>query len=198
MAELGELKDLRYTMDFGGQSASFEDQARVAAQALQLGVSRSVSLAYTGGISGFGWDTHADNDAQQTVLWEQLFSGLTQIMLTLEATPGEEAASLAEETAVVVLSEMGRTPQLNGFNGKDHWPYTSAMVIAPGVRGGQVYGAFDSQFYGVPVNTTTAETDENNGQILSAEALGATLLALADIDHNEHIQGVDPLMGMLL
>ena len=189
------LKEMQYLLSLSA-SGDLASQGAIAIEALSMGVSRCATIAHYG--SQTGWDTHADNDAQQTVLWEQLFSGLTQIMLTLEATPGEEAATLAEETAVVVLSEMGRTPQLNGFNGKDHWPYTSAMVIAPGVRGGQVYGAFDDQFYGVPVDTASAETDEDNGQILSAEALGATLLALADIDPNEHMQGVDPLMGMLL
>ena len=196
MAELGELKDLRYTMDFGGQSASFEDQARVAAQALQLGVSRSVSLAYTGGISGFGWDTHADNDAQQASLYEGLFSGLLALMATLQATPGRVAATLAEETTVVVLSEMGRTPALNPVLGKDHWPYTSVMMIGPHVTGDRVVGGFDEAFYGQPVDPGTGEVDPA-GPVLSAEAVGATLLALADVDPEPYVSGVEPIRGVI-
>ena len=45
----------------------------------------------------------------------------------LDASPGVYAPTLAEETVVVVLSEMGRTPGINGTDGKDHWPWTSAM-----------------------------------------------------------------------
>jgi len=33
--------------------------------------------------------------------------------------------------------------------------------------------------------------------VLSAEAVGATLLAMADIDPAEHITGVDPIVGAL-
>ena len=98
---------------------------------------------------------------------------------------------------MVVLSEMGRTPQLNAFtDGKDHWPYTSAMLIGAGVEGDRVVGGFDSNYYGLTIDAASAETSES-GQILSAETLGATLLALADIDPSEYISGVDVLQGIL-
>ena len=42
-----------------------------------------------------------------------------------------------DETTFVVMSEMGRTPALNGNEGKDHWPYTSALVMGPGLQGSE-------------------------------------------------------------
>lgn len=186
-----ELKDLQHVMDFSG-GATVAEQAAVAVQALSLGVSRCITLA-----NYSGWDTHANNDQDQSPQWETLFSGLSQLMALLQGTPGEQAATLAEETVVVVLSEMGRTPQLNGLLGKDHWPYTSVMMVGPSVTGGRVIGGYDSNYYGLSVDPATGDTADD-GQVLSAEAVGATLLAMADVDPGEYVSGVEPLLGVLV
>jgi len=51
---------------------------------------------------------------------------------------------LLDETLVCFVTEFGRTPRLNNFQGRDHWTnaYTIAMAGA-GVRGGQVIGRTD-------------------------------------------------------
>ena len=196
MGKLMALKDLRYTMDFTA-STLLEDQAQVATQALSLGVSRCVTLSFAGTNPGaFGWDTHANNDPDQATLWEGLFQGLNSLMALLQSTPGVACPTLAEETTVVVLSEMGRTPRLNGLNGKDHWPYTSVMLVGPGMTGGRVVGGFDSAFYGLNVDPGSADT-ATNGQVLSAESVGATLLTMADVDPEPYVSGVQPLTGVL-
>lgn len=187
------LKDLRFVMDFTG-GVALEDQASVAVEALSLGVSRCVSIAHTGG--GLGWDTHTNNDPDQSSLWESLFQGLAQLMQWLDATPGTSAPTLADETTVVVLSEMGRTPQLNAFQGKDHWPYTSAMLVGAGITGDRVVGGFDDNYYGKPIDPATGELSDS-GATLSAEMLGATLLAMSDLDPNEYVSGVSPLAGVM-
>ena len=97
---------------------------------------------------------------------------------------------------MVVLSEMGRTPMLNGFNGKDHWPYTSALLFGPGITGDRVIGGFDESYYGLTIDPATAEPDPN-GTVLSAEALGATLLQYAGVDPNPFVSGVSPITGVL-
>ncbi|MEQ1503658.1 MAG: DUF1501 domain-containing protein [Myxococcota bacterium] len=193
-SKVGELKDLRYTMDFQA-SILLEDQARVAVDALKNGVSRCVTIAYAGA-QGQGWDTHAQNDDAQSPLWEGLFAGLLRLTALLEGTPGHSGATLADETMVVVLSEMARTPALNGLLGKDHWPYTSAMLVGPNLTGDRVVGGFDDAYYGKLVDPATAEVSET-GEVLSAESLGATLLTWAGIDPAEHVSGVAPLDGVL-
>ncbi len=189
-ADLTALKDLQYVMNFAG-GAGVGSQAAVAAQALSGGVSRCVTLS-----DNTSWDTHANNDALQSPLWDSLYAGLAELMAILDATPGETEPTLADETTVVVLSEMGRTPALNEFSGKDHWPYTSMMIIGGGLTGGRVVGGFDSAWYGRPVDPVSGEIAES-GQVLSAEAVGATLLALADIDPGPYVSGVSPIMGIL-
>ncbi len=186
------LKDLQYEMDFS-TSGDLESQLPVAIDALTRGVSRCVTLS--GGTAGT-WDTHAANDDLQSPQWESLFAGLLQLQARLEATEGDDGGTLADQTTVVVLSEMGRTPALNGFSGKDHWPFTSVLLFGDGLAGDRTVGSWDENWYGRPVDPASAEVDEA-GQTLSAEAVGATLLALADIDPGEFVSGVEPLTGVL-
>jgi uncharacterized protein (DUF1501 family) len=190
VAAARDLKNLRYVMDFTG-GTTLEDKTQVAVDALSIGLSRCVTLS-----DEMSWDSHADNDATQSSLFEALFYGLSQLQNKLEATPGTVAPTLADETVVVVLSEMGRTPLLNGFLGKDHWPYTAMMITGPNVIGGRVIGGYDSDYYGLEVDPASGEAADGT-QVLSAEAVGATLLAMADIDPAEHIAGVDPIVGAL-
>jgi len=191
--KMTRLKSVRYMMDFQS-GGGLPDQARVAVDALSIGLSRCVSLSHPGQL--FGWDTHAQNDANQSPLWEGLFDGLNELMTLLDATPGQSAATLAEETMVVVFSEMGRTPQLNAADGKDHWPYTSVLMVGGGVAGGRVIGGFDDQYYGELVDPNSGEVTDT-GQVLSSEVIGATLLAAADIDPGQFVSGVSPLMAAL-
>ena len=51
---------------------------------------------------------------------------------------------LLEETLVVMLTDFGRTPKINGAAGRDHYPNVYSIFLAGGgVQGGQVYGSSD-------------------------------------------------------
>jgi hypothetical protein len=185
-----ELKGLRFDMDFQpGQTLASQGEAAV--EALERGISRCVSLATPG-----TWDTHANNNQNQSALFEGLFSGLLDIQQRLRAAPGHTTASLADETVVVVLSEMGRTPRLNAGQGKDHWPYTSVMLTGPGLTGSRVVGGWDERYYGRGVAASTGDVSDE-APLISTEVLGATLLALADQDPAEVLPGAEPLIGIL-
>jgi uncharacterized protein (DUF1501 family) len=146
------------------------------------------------GLYDRGWDSHSNNTTQGDN-FELLFSDLADILDDLAATAGQGGGSLLDETTVVVLSEMGRTPRLNSSAGKDHWTYTSAMLIGAGVRGGQVVGAFDDGLNGSPVNLATGGVDAS-GSIILPEHLGATLALLAGLDP-EALAVADPLLALV-
>ena len=60
----------------------------------------------------------------------------------------EDLASrgLLDETLVVAIGEMGRTPKFNASGGRDHWGNVFSFVLAgAGIRPGQVLGASDRQ-----------------------------------------------------
>ncbi|MDP2315585.1 MAG: DUF1501 domain-containing protein [Pseudomonadota bacterium] len=177
------LKELKWIVDFSG-GADLASQAAVAVDVLARGVSRCVSLDSGG--SALAWDTHAENDPIQGPLFEDLFYGLNQLMQMLALTPGEAAPTLLEETTVVVYSEMGRTAQLNSADGKDHWPYTSVLLVGAGVSGGRVVGGLDSNFYGRPVDPVSGDLAAG-GVVPDVEGLGATLLTLAGVDPAEFV-----------
>jgi len=85
------------------------------------------------------WDTHADN-----------FGWLRGALPSLDATYSAlmddlESRGLLEETLVVMMSDMGRTPQVNANSGRDHWSYCYTVLFAgAGIKGGTVYGASDA------------------------------------------------------
>ncbi|MBI1916965.1 MAG: DUF1501 domain-containing protein [Planctomycetes bacterium] len=85
------------------------------------------------------WDTHAAN-----------FAWLRGALPSLDATYSTllqdlEGLGLLDETLVVLMSDMGRTPQVNAAAGRDHWTYCYTVVFAgAGIRGGTVYGASDA------------------------------------------------------
>lgn len=186
----GSLKDLLNVINWSG-GTGFSSQIDMAVDALSMGISRCVTLDYS-----VGWDTHTANDTTQSTNFEGLFSGLVDLMEKLRAMPGEVTESLADEVVVVVQSEMGRTPQLNGYDGKDHWPYTASMVVGPGITGGRVVGGYDYYYYGKLIDFASGELSET-GQNLSVDCFGATLLALAGMDPSEAMPGVSPITGIL-
>lgn len=63
---------------------------------------------------------------------------------------------LLDETVVACIGEFGRTPRINGANGRDHWPFCYSGVLAGGgIRGGVTYGASDNQAAYVKENPVT-------------------------------------------
>lgn len=52
---------------------------------------------------------------------------------------------MLKRTLVLVSSEFGRTPKVNGTNGRDHWPRVFSVAMAGGgVKEGYIHGASDS------------------------------------------------------
>jgi Protein of unknown function (DUF1501) len=87
------------------------------------------------------WDTHTKNFS---ILKDNKLPGLDQTYSAL--MEDLDARGLLDETLVVVMSEMGRTPRVNANGGRDHWTFCYSVLMAgAGIRGGSVYGASDSQ-----------------------------------------------------
>lgn len=181
------LKDLRGVLQLGGG-----DPVDLAVRALAGGYSRCIGLSAGGDGE---WDTHSENDRDQGPLWEGLFDRLRRLLQRLETTLGPEGEPLSASTVLCVSSEMGRTPYLNQRAGKDHWPWTAAVLLGDGVRGGAIAGGFDDSGQGRPVDPLSGEPWDR-GDDLSCARLGATLLQLAGVDPAR--AGAEPLHTVLL
>ncbi len=85
------------------------------------------------------WDTHGQNFRDlKNVLLPPTDQGLAALLQDLDDR------GLLDETLVVWMGDMGRTPRVNGSAGRDHWSFCYSVVLAGGgVRGGQVHGSSD-------------------------------------------------------
>ena len=83
-----------------------------------------------------GWDHHGQvfqSCRNQVPPLDQAIAALVQDLC---------ASGLDRRVLVVVWGEFGRTPRINGGQGRDHWPGAmSALVAGGGLRMGQVIGA---------------------------------------------------------
>lgn len=88
---------------------------------------------------GQNWDSHADNFTQhRRYLLPQADQALASLIEDLHDR------GLLQSTLVIAAGEFGRTPQINGNAGRDHWPDCYSVLLAGGgINGGQVYGASD-------------------------------------------------------
>jgi hypothetical protein len=85
------------------------------------------------------WDTHGDNFR---LLKDTLLPPTDQGVAALLEDLRERG--LLEETLVVWMGDMGRTPRINNGAGRDHWSFCYSVLLAGGgVRPGQVYGSSD-------------------------------------------------------
>jgi len=89
-----------------------------------------------------GWDSH---EALTTGLRNHLLPGLDQGVSAL--LDDLKNSGLLDETLIVCLGEMGRTPTFQNrgsADGRDHWTYNFPVVLAgAGIRGGSLYGKSD-------------------------------------------------------
>jgi len=85
------------------------------------------------------WDTHGDNfRLLKNTLLPPMDRGLAALLEDLDGR------GLLDETLVVWMGDMGRTPRINNGAGRDHWSFCYSIVMAGGgIRGGQVYGSSD-------------------------------------------------------
>ena len=80
-----------------------------------------------------GWDTHANQGGTKGALAQRL-GGLDKGLRAL----AEELGALWAQTAVLVVTEFGRTAAMNGTRGTDHGTGGCAFLAGGAVRGGRV------------------------------------------------------------
>jgi uncharacterized protein (DUF1501 family) len=84
-------------------------------------------------IEANGWDTHANQGNAKGTLAQRL-AGLDNALRAL----ADELGSLWPQTAVLVVTEFGRTAAMNGTRGTDHGTGGCAFLAGGAVRGGRV------------------------------------------------------------
>jgi hypothetical protein len=82
------------------------------------------------------WDTHRDNFGTVRNLCGVLDAGWSSLLTDLKDR------GLLQSTLVLWMGEFGRTPNLNGQGGRDHFPAAWSVALGGcGIAGGQVVGS---------------------------------------------------------
>jgi uncharacterized protein (DUF1501 family) len=84
-------------------------------------------------IEASGWDTHANQGGAKGALAQRL-TGLDKALRALK----DELGPLWQQTAVLVVTEFGRTAAVNGTRGTDHGTGGCAFLAGGAVRAGRV------------------------------------------------------------
>jgi uncharacterized protein (DUF1501 family) len=91
-------------------------------------------------VAGGGWDMHNNIE-------EALEDRGTELDVALAALLEDlQQRGLLETTLVVLCSEFGRGPKINGNGGRDHHPRVfSTLLAGGGIKGGYVHGSSDAE-----------------------------------------------------
>jgi len=185
-----EIESRQFEAGLNNLGNSILDQAIKATEMMRLGLTRTAMIRIPG-----GWDCHGGVQVNAPQM-ENFFSALDGLMEHMANTPGLATQYLIDEVTVVAQSEFGRTPSLNGGGGKDHWPFTSQMLIGSGINGGHSLGATDDGLIGVPVDFESGRISDN-GQMLGTEHVGVALLKLGGLDPEKFLPGIQPFNAII-
>ncbi len=151
--ELLTSKAIRRAFDFHQESSERRDRygrtlfgtSTLLARRLAQAGSRFINVSYDNmgkrfGVAQSAWDTHGRNFnmLRRSLLpdFDRVYSALIEDL---------DDCGMLDETLVVVMGEMGRTPKTNKDAGRDHWTHCySALLAGGGIRGGMTYGASDA------------------------------------------------------
>ena len=117
-----------------GSTKGFAWQCLVARRMAERGV-RFIELIDTG--SNNNWDSHADMSAHGPLARnvDKPIAGLLKDL---------KSRGMLDDTLVVWTTEFGRTPTIDGRNGRSHYnPAFSSWLAGGGVKGGIVHGKTD-------------------------------------------------------
>ena len=134
-------------------------------------VEAGVPLITVNSGSNRDWDTHGDNfNLLKKTLLPEADRGLSALIEDLEDR------GLLNQTLVVWMSEMGRTPLINKGAGRDHWSFCYSLVMTGGgIRRGELYGSSDRSAAYPSANPVTPAD------------IAATIYHCLGIDPNGHV-----------
>lgn len=114
----------------GGGSGQFPVLMKAAGRFLSDEQGPRVAFVESG-----GWDTHAGQSGAHGALYRNIRT-LDQGLKNLRTELGESW----QHTALIAVTEFGRTVAMNGSNGTDHGTASCALLAGGAVKGGRVLG----------------------------------------------------------
>ncbi len=141
-----------------------------------------------------GWDTHANEGGAKGRL-ATLLSGLDGAFGVFE----QALKPVWKETAILVITEFGRTAKVNGTEGTDHGTATVAFLAGGAVKGGRVIADWPglkqtNLFEGRDLKPTTDVRAIMKGLLAEHLGLGANVLAASIFPDSASVK---PMLGLV-
>lgn len=166
----------------GGRNGAEKRLAEFAAERLRLDT-RVAAFSVS------GWDTHRN----QHQVMGNLLDRLSEVILTLKSGLGPDWS----KTAVVAMTEFGRTAAANGSKGTDHGTGGTMLLAGGAIRGGRVYGNWpgldEASLYDRRDLMPTADVRAYAGWVmrgltgLDASTIESTIFPGVDLGHDPKI-----------
>lgn len=147
LASMDEAIALAETLDAGGTAEGYDEARAAMMQSMQASargrgaekIARFTAerLREETRIASFsitGWDTHS---GQRGAL-KRALEELQRAILTLR----QELGPVWQKTAVLAMTEFGRTARENGSGGTDHGTGGALVMAGGAIKGGKIYGAW--------------------------------------------------------
>ena len=116
----------------------FGQSCLMARRLVEAGV-RFVTVHYDA-VDGYSWDSHRNSEDVRHKLLPTFDQSLAALLQDLESR------GMLEDTLVIALGEMGRTPQGNANWGRNHWSTLfPALLAGGGIKRGYLHGRSDRQ-----------------------------------------------------
>ena len=124
-----------------------------------------------------GYDTHADNFSGHKGLLPPMEFAWAGLITDLQQR------GLLDNTLIIWMGEIGRTPRINNRSGRDHYVRAWTTVLAGGgVKGGLVYGSTDQDGH-----------DVKDGKVTEGDFFATIYTALGIDPEQENFAGSRPV-----
>ena len=156
--------------DFGRLLLQARQQVEVGARCVTVNLFDTLKDQRT-------WDCHGEAGCGPSTLCDYRDTLVPQFDRALSGMLDDlQARGLLDSTLVIATGEMGRSPRVNEYGGRDHWVGCwSGLVAGGGIAGRTVLGASDA---------TASEPIELP---ITPDQIAATLLAWFGVDGRSHV-----------
>lgn len=137
-------------------------------------VTLNYAYAPNSALTPFGWDMHlGEGQPNAPPMLGQLNAIFPRFDHVLSAFLDDvHQRGLSEKILLVITGDFGRTPKINQYGGRDHWPALSTLaLVGGGLRMGQVVG------------TSSSKAEFPTSRPIEPKDLMATIF---------HVLGIDP------
>lgn len=132
-------------------------------------------------VNSGGWDMHNELEDRLETKCMELDKGLNALLLDLRKR------KLLDKTIVVLATEFGRTPKLQG-DGRGHYPKAFSGLLAGGrIKGGVVIGETDKN--GAKIIKDPVSTNDFNATIVKALGIDPSFEAKSNLGRPINIAG---------